>query len=732
MRSLKNSTIKVKIVTLIAVNSFFIVMGGLLVFIQTTRIVDSTKNLQVNFQSLVHQGQLDMMHDAIRGDVYGALLPNSDPNAAQNQLDEHSNIGLTEIEKIQKISNQAHIRDGYANAKPVYSNYVNSAKKIIDQAKADKTVALANVQDFEKAYVLLEDELGKLGESVNKVSSQDNHSVEDLVNELLMMLGGIFLIAIPISSMLGYRINKLISPRIASLVHAAEAILKGNYSVHLDEQYQDDIGELTKAFNKMKRDLQDRLEGANLMMKIIIDMTTDQRNTETALETMLRGMMNIVKAKYAAAAVFHGDGSIEKFVTVGMSDAQIKGISHLPQGKGLLGYLQHSQKSLRLADMSKHPNSAGFPSGHPPMKSLLAAPIMFGKISVGNVYFTEKEGGEEFSEYDEDTVRIISQLAGIVISDRRTKHDLRGIIGQIQELSSSLADSIQSISGATEELAAGAREQSGQAIDVAAAVEEMANNIIETANSAGQTAEFAKSNGDLAGDGQKIVENTINKMRHIADVVRESEQTVQRLGDAGTSIGEIVSVISDIADQTNLLALNAAIEAARAGEQGRGFAVVADEVRKLAERTTVATKQIRDMIQSIQKETTGAVRQMQEGSREVQEGIALADNAGDALKQVVRSAGQMYDLVNTIASAAQEQSSTSDTIARNVTAISTISTESASTIMDVARNVTELSQLAEVLKELTSQVDLAGQTKSNGTSKIQKQLGVNSSPRLLK
>jgi methyl-accepting chemotaxis protein len=117
------------------------------------------------------------------------------------------------------------------------------------------------------------------------------------------------------------------------------------------------------------------------------------------------------------------------------------------------------------------------------------------------------------------------------------------------------------------------------------------------------------------------------------------------------------------------------------------------------------------MITSIQKETSEAVKQMQQGSKEVEQGIAMADNAGEALKQVVQSAGHMVELVSSIAGAAQEQSLTSDTIARNVTTISTISAESASTIMDVARNVTELSQFAEILKELTSQVDITGRTK---------------------
>lgn len=713
MKKFTNSTVKAKLVILIAMNTLFIALGGIIVYWQSNKIVGATKDLQKNLEAIICQGQLDMMHDAIRGDVYSALLPNIDPGIAMNQLQEHGAIGSKEVDEMISPTSHPDVRSGYTKTGPVYKQYLQAAEKIIEIAKTDKNAALAGVAEFETAYIALEGELGKMGDIVSAISAKDNQIVQGLASELLILLLIGVLIAALVNLFLGWIIERLISPRIAALTIATEKVLIGDYSHKVPESYDDDIGTLVKAFNVMKNDIQNRLHGAKLMMNTIVEMTSDQQNTETTMESMLKGLMEIVKARYAAASIMNEDGSIRSFITVGMSEEQKRRIAHPPVGKGLLGHIQQSQKALRVADMSQHPNSSGFPAGHPPMKSFVGAPILFGKKSMGNVYFTEKEDGKEFTDFDEDTIQIVSQLAGIVITDRKTKHDLRAIVGQIQELSYTMADSTQSISGATEELAAGAREQSGQAIDVAAAVEEMASNIIETANSAQKTSEFAQSNGQLATDGQQTVQNTIAKMRHIAEVVHESQQTVQRLGDAGTSIGEIVSVISDIADQTNLLALNAAIEAARAGEQGRGFAVVADEVRKLAERTTVATKQIRDMITSIQKETAEAVKQMQQGSKEVEQGIAMADNAGEALKQVVQSAGHMVELVSSIAGAAQEQSLTSDTIARNVTNISTISTESASTIMDVARNVTELSQLAEILKELTSQVDVTGQTKKN-------------------
>ena len=155
-------------------------------------------------------------------------------------------------------------------------------------------------------------------------------------------------------------------------------------------------------------------------------------------------------------------------------------------------------------------------------------------------------------------------------------------------------------------------------------------------------------------------------MIKISEVVKQSAETVQALGKSSDQIGEIVQVIDDIADQTNLLALNAAIEAARAGEQGRGFAVVADEVRKLAERTTKATKEIATMIKQIQKDTNDAVESMQQGTAEVEVGKKLAEKAGSSLQEIIHGAEQVVDIVTQVAAASEEQSSAAEQISKNI------------------------------------------------------------------
>ena len=225
------------------------------------------------------------------------------------------------------------------------------------------------------------------------------------------------------------------------------------------------------------------------------------------------------------------------------------------------------------------------------------------------------------------TARVEGQYQGdhamIKDSINQMGESLDRAMKEVGEAVSATASASSQISSSSEEMAAGAQEQTSQAAEVASAVEEMTKTIVENSKNASDTAGTAKEAKGAAEAGGKVVEETVAGMKEIADVVKKSAGTVQELGKSSDQIGEIIGVIDDIADQTNLLALNAAIEAARAGEQGRGFAVVADEVRKLAERTTKATKEIAGMIKKIQVDTRGAVESMDEGTKKVDEGIAL-------------------------------------------------------------------------------------------------------------
>jgi methyl-accepting chemotaxis protein len=279
---------------------------------------------------------------------------------------------------------------------------------------------------------------------------------------------------------------------------------------------------------------------------------------------------------------------------------------------------------------------------------------------------------------------------------------------RVSESSAAVASASTQISSSSEVLAASAQEQSAQAGEVAAAVEEMTKTLGETTKNVRTVADGAHEAKESARKGGEVVGQTISGMKRIAVVVNQSAEQVKILGESSDKIGEIIGVIDEIADQTNLLALNAAIEAARAGEQGRGFAVVADEVRKLAERTSKATKEIAAMIRQIQTDTKQAVSSMEKGTHEVSSGIELVEQAGVMLNAIVGNAQSVADMVGQIATASEEQSSASEQISRNVDAINSVTQESASGTQQIAQTAEDLNRLTEQLQELLDQFKLNG------------------------
>lgn len=302
------------------------------------------------------------------------------------------------------------------------------------------------------------------------------------------------------------------------------------------------------------------------------------------------------------------------------------------------------------------------------------------------------------------TVRMTGDYTGdhrlMKDSINRVAENLSHALGEVSEAVSATASASNQISSSTEEMAAGAQEQASQTGEVATAMEQMTRTIMENSKSAVTTAETARKAKESASQGGEVVKQTVAGMQRIAEVVNTSAKTVKELGRSSDQIGEIISVIDDIADQTNLLALNAAIEAARAGDQGRGFAVVADEVRKLAERTVKATKEIAGMIKKIQVDTAGAVDAMDRGTAEVESGIRLADKAGKSLEEIVGVSQKVTEMVQQIADASEKQSEAAEQISKNIEAISTVTNQTGSGTQQIARSAEDLNRLTENLKGL--------------------------------
>ena len=286
---------------------------------------------------------------------------------------------------------------------------------------------------------------------------------------------------------------------------------------------------------------------------------------------------------------------------------------------------------------------------------------------------------------------------------------IEGMANTIQSISGTaehVASASEEISSSASEQAQGAETQKDQTAQVATALQEMSSTVLQVSENSSKAAEASHKAAETARHGGSVVEETLKKMRTIADSVSDTAKKVEDLGKSSDQIGHIIGVIDDIADQTNLLALNAAIEAARAGEQGRGFAVVADEVRKLAERTTSATKEIAQMIQTVQSETKVAVAAMEEGNRQVEAGVQSTAQAGDSLKEIIHMSESVGEMITHIATAATEQSSATEEINKNMDQIAKLVRESADGAKQSAQACQDLSGLALDLQKMVGNFKL--------------------------
>jgi methyl-accepting chemotaxis protein len=283
---------------------------------------------------------------------------------------------------------------------------------------------------------------------------------------------------------------------------------------------------------------------------------------------------------------------------------------------------------------------------------------------------------------------------------------LHEAITHVAESSDAVSSAARTLDSATEQMAAGVEEAAIQVNSVATASEEMSKTSSEIAQNCVLAARSSDEATRSGNTGEAVTRQTMSIMGRISDRVKDSAEVIKSLGARSDQIGQIVGLINDVADQTNLLALNAAIEAARAGEHGRGFAVVADEVRKLAERTAVATKEINSTIRAMQTETKKAVSSMEEGVNEVGIGTAEAAKSGEALQEILDQINKVTSEINQIAVASEQETATTNGIASSIQQISQVMHETARTIQENATSSSQLAELANGLQVLVKQFRL--------------------------
>ncbi|MFA6978884.1 MAG: methyl-accepting chemotaxis protein [Ignavibacteriaceae bacterium] len=564
-----------------------------------------------------------------------------------------------------------------------------------------------NFKNATKAILDINKEIGTLRSEVHKIEPAiasmlaDSQAAAATASKLKMFS---LIIALIFSFYVAYYISKIISTSLNHLTEAANKIAEGDYSTQLNITSKDEFGTLATTFNAMAEKIEMQIKYLdNLPTPVMIidkeyNVTyMNRKGAEVVGKTQdgcsAQKCYNLFKTEHCNTPECRLNQAMAQRVTrAGETIAR-------PQGKDV--HIMYTGSPVL--------NRAGELIG----ALEFVADISESKETQNYLARTTNVLLEEMSKFAEGdlTVKVVPEKEDDAIGRlfngfNRSVQNIKTIVENVSEAVEATASAGTQISSSAEEMAAGAQEQSSQTTEIASAVEEMTKTILETSQNSSRSAEAAKSAGSIAKEGGKVVDQTIQGMNRIAEVVKKSAETVHALGKGSDQIGEIVQVINDIADQTNLLALNAAIEAARAGEQGRGFAVVADEVRKLAERTTKATKEIAVMIKQIQKDTGGAVESMNRGTEEVEKGKALADQAGKSLKEIIVGVEQVVDMSMQVAAASEEQSSAAEQISKNIEAISNVTHESAAGVQQIARSAEDLSRLTVNLQELTAHFKL--------------------------
>ncbi|HEY3700195.1 MAG TPA: methyl-accepting chemotaxis protein [Spongiibacteraceae bacterium] len=348
---------------------------------------------------------------------------------------------------------------------------------------------------------------------------------------------------------------------------------------------------------------------------------------------------------------------------------------------------------------------------------VLASLALIGVQLFTNTRARLRETGEQNERNQNAILRLLDELTYLADGDLTTTatvtEDFTGAIAdsinftidQLRILVSSINDTAVKVSQAAQEtqgtalnLAEASEHQAQEIAGASAAVNEMAVTIDQVSSNASESASVAERSVAIANTGAEVVQNTIKGMDNIREQIQETSKRIKRLGESSQEIGDIVSLINDIADQTNILALNAAIQASMAGDAGRGFAVVADEVQRLAERSSAATKQIEALVKTIQSDTNEAVISMEQTTAEVVRGARLAQDAGEALEQIERVSQELAELIQNISNAARQQASSAGHISNTMNVIQEITSQTSTGTTTTARSIGNLALMAQELK----------------------------------
>lgn len=454
--------------------------------------------------------------------------------------------------------------------------------------------------------------------------------------------------------------RRSIVKRITHIAAATSDFSNGNMSASFDVRGSDELGVLGINLGKMANQIKDQL----------------QYN---------RGVLEGISV---SMLVTDGDGRIE-FVNapmlsiLGMSEGKVLGEScthcFSDNGKSIVENTLSSGEEAQGRTSFERNDGVVFPLRYRVSALKDASGKVVGAIAMV-IDLTEEENNRKRIEQNQEA--------------------LLEVANEVTEVAIKLKDASEELSTQMNELTNGVDTTAMQTGQVATAMEQMNATVLEVARNTGETAQASERANKVAREGGEVVSNTVSEIHLVSNTTEELAGKLSDLATRAENIGVVMSVINDIADQTNLLALNAAIEAARAGEAGRGFAVVADEVRKLAEKTMTATQEVEGAINLIQQSTSEVVLGMNEARERVVKTADMAEGSGGVLDEIVQQSNKIADMVRAIATAAEEQSATSDEVNSNVSEISSLSNSLSQGISNANTGIQDVAQLAQNLSKL--------------------------------